>query len=209
MLYFRFPFVLTLLTATIMYAPFLLIADIEGRVAAWLASVLIWLYAGFVFYLQVRWAYQLITRKTRSSTQSWHDLVDFGDFWIVIYQVWAAIGFTLWLLDSSPSKTDFFLNVDAGASKYTIYVANFLAATVFGFNGLGIETLKLSTQTVLPALWAIFTSVAGVIYLGFFLGIVAQNLQYLGTEEAPAFMSEYMTMNVVPRIYSNMRHKRK
>jgi hypothetical protein len=177
------PFLLTLIVATLIYGIALTLVATLNTV--WPGVIVMWLTVIFATIMSIRRQRQLLREKDHTTGSL---LLYVTDLYIVTVHALAALGYSIFLIDS-----DYFTRpVIPIGNAFSIYVADFLHNTVLIFNSAGVSNLFARNGAVVPALWYILVSVSGVELLGFLLASVL-NRQFKSIDGAivPNFVAEY------------------
>lgn len=194
----------TLITAVWMYGVALPITASDpgdqGRQIA--TSVCIWLFSVAHLLVMGQWFWYALHQRRRLSTKLTRA---FFDLLVAHYHVVAALGFSIWLMDTSSNKDTFFSGIPPtpGVNDvYGVYAGDFLQLSVLLLNSAGITAVRAQPSMWLPALWAIFTSVSGVLLLVFLLSLLLQHLIMERLAE-PALEKRPATQSSMPKFTSN------
>ena len=174
-------------TAVLTYIPLLLIKNNTATGIVALAMSFIWviMLAGIIWILLKQ---DVIDHKA----------IVFVSIMFTIYHVLAWIGFGIWCLDSSPNKDQFFVGVDKDASRYGIFITDFLFTALAVLNSAGFSHISPKSAAIVTGLWGMSVSLTGMLMYSFILALILQNVKL----PVVTSIAKYATGPMVrPRIY--------
>lgn len=190
--------ILSCLVAFIIYGPALIIVatDPSDRGKQIATCVVIWVFSFLFVIIIFRWVYHVLNGAVTSSP-----LALWGLFDVVLasYHVLAALGFSLWLMDSSPLKDSYFTGIATLNDPYSVYVGDFLLYVISLFNSSGFTALLPRPSTPLVAIYSIAVSLCGLLFIGLLINIIllrsmpppTTTLSHSSSKTPPAFVSEF------------------
>lgn len=169
------PFLYTGVSAVTCYGIALVIysTHVGERWAEWVASVIFWVLAVFVYSGAALYVYRIFTKPLDPRKT----FVGFLDIYIAFLHAISGVGMSLYLLDTAPLKDSWLLFIDTTASPYAIFVGNFVFTCVHVFNTAGYVTMKPRTSTVLGPLWGIAVSFTGLFMIAIVLTLVLRTVK--------------------------------
>jgi len=181
----RFPFLLTILTIVLIYGLIGLYEGVRTRTVEWIVSALFWIWTIVAYSACIHFVFRIFDEKADPLTAS-QQFWSFVDCFLSITHTLAALGFTIYLLDTSATKDQFFTDFDTTAGPLRIFVADFLASTTAAFTTLGFFRMTPTDSAIAPGLWIILISLTSISMLVFMGAIILRSVKkrsIISTEE--------------------------
>ena len=177
------------------------------------AAIIVWTFSALYIAAITRWLIHLFSGDYRNHVDALWEILDVI---LSTYHILAALGFSIWLMDTSPAKDAYFVGITALTSPYSVYVGDFLMLTVTMLNSAGFSGVRPRASTPIASLWVILVSIVGLGLVVFLLGLVKTYVKLFEPREGPikgpparVFTSKFNKRYGVvrPRIYHNHKYK--
>ena len=216
---YRVP-ILTLFVAVIIYGVALpmVASDPSDRGKQVAASIVIWTFSLLFSLIIYRWVYYVLSeRNDYSSPAGGVPLVNrtslwaFLDVFLATYHLLAALGFSIWLMDTSVGKDAYFIGITELNATYSVFIGDFLLIAIVLFNAAGFSSLRPRSSTPLSAIWAMVVSLCGVLFISLLLSFLGRPRDKVTPfEPVSTFVSKfnvprYSQYGIRPRVYKKQK----
>ena len=176
------PFILTIITAIVVYGVMLSVyaASFGHRWADWYFAI--WSWALFVFVTTVcgLYMYKLLTKRM----PGWRGIIGFVDAYVAFAHAIAAVGMSIYALDTSPTRDTYIGPVGQTGSPYGVFVADFLNAAFHVLVTAGYVETKPRPGQPIGAIWGIMLTFSTLFMISFvFSTIVGRKADDGGSNE--------------------------
>ena len=191
-------FLLSILTSIFTYA-IILPCALTGHDTV--ASIITWVFVSAMAVIIVLIIRSIFIESSKTPNEEYAIIYTFMDIMFTVYHLWALIAFSIWLMDTSAGKDVFFTGVNMGASKYSIFVGDFLLLSIAVANSAGFVHVQPASAKPIVGLLGIFVSLTGVFMYSFILSIMMQLVKF-----PRPITARYVTgSRIRPKLYNGLK----